>query len=148
MTFVLLIAGIAVNTILCIFTGGGVVIGLVFSLIGLPQSNSKNNWFSMDTIKFVLTILFTLLTLIIFSFITYANIRTAGTLAFSRLDLFQAKKMVLLGFIQGVFSLTAFKWLLPQFIGGLKLDTKHKWVIASGSVLSIAGGGITWLDFM
>ncbi|WP_042347958.1 hypothetical protein [Bacillus massiliigorillae] len=148
MTFLLLIAGIAVNTILCVFTGGSVVIGLVFSLIGLPHSNSKNNWFSMDTIKFVLTILFTLLTLIIFMLITYASIRTAGTLAFSRLDLFQAKKMLLLGFIQGVFSLTAFKWPLPRFLGALKLDTKHKWVIASGSVLSITGGGITWLYLM
>ncbi|MCY9514777.1 hypothetical protein [Paenibacillus apiarius] len=102
MIFSLLMAGAIVNAIQCVFVGGAVFVGFVFFLVGLPQSKSLKKWFTLDMIKFTLTVFFTLLTLIMYMVITYGNVRTGGTLAFSRPNstdayMTQAKNLVLWG---------------------------------------------------
>ncbi|MCY9544494.1 hypothetical protein M5X00_07065 [Paenibacillus alvei] len=150
MTFLLLMAGAAVNTIQCVFIGGVVFVGFVFYLVGLAPTNSSQKRFSHDKIKFTLTVSFTLSILILYAIIAYWNVRTAGTLAFDRPDstgayLAQAKQMVLWGTVQGAYAPIAFVWLLPRVIGEVKLDKKHIWIISAGALLAIAGGGAAWL---
>ncbi|MDN9009396.1 hypothetical protein [Brevibacillus laterosporus] len=153
MIFMLLMAGAAVNVALCVIAGGVVFVGGVFFLIGLPASKSSKKWLSPDLIKFALTVFLTLLTLIIYMVITFWSARTGGTLAFSRsvptnayMD--QAKNLILLGGVQGAFSLLAFKWLLPGLIGELGLSKKHIWGISAGGIVTIAGGSVAWLASM
>ncbi|MFD0621313.1 hypothetical protein ACFQZR_28230 [Paenibacillus sp. GCM10027629] len=153
MLFILLMAGAIVNGALCAFVGCAVFVGFVFFLIGLPTSKSSKKWLSPDMIKFTLTVFLTLLTLMIYMTITLWSARTGGTLAFSRsvpIDAYmnQAKKLVLLGTAQGVFVLLAFKWLLPRFIGELRLDKKHIWGVSAGVIITIVGGSAAWLSSM
>lgn len=153
MIFMLLMAGAVVNAALCVIVGGVVLVGVVFFLIGLPSSKSSKKCLSSDLIKFTLTVFLTLLTLMIYMMITYWSARTGGTLAFSRsvpihayMD--QSKNLILLGTIQGVFSLLAFKWLLPSLIGELGLDKKHIWGVSAGVIVTISGGSVAWLASM
>ncbi|WP_313640155.1 hypothetical protein [Paenibacillus sp.] len=153
MIFILLMAGAIVNGVLCAFVGCAVFVGFVFFLIGLPTSKSSKKWSSPDLIKFILTVFLTLLTLIMYMIMTSWNARTGGTLAFSHpvstgayTD--QAKNLVLWGTVQGVFSLLAFKWLLPSLIGIVGLDKKHRWGISAGAILTIVGGSAAWLASM
>ncbi|WP_334074939.1 MULTISPECIES: hypothetical protein [Paenibacillus] len=150
MLFILLMAGAVVNGALCAIGGGILIMGVVFYLIGLPQFKRSEKTKVRDMVKESLPIFFTLLMILLYMMITYWCARTGGTLAFSRsapaeVYLDQAKKLVLLGVVQGFFSLFAFKWILPGVIGELGLDKKHKWRIAAGFILTIAGGGAAWL---
>ncbi|EHB57506.1 hypothetical protein [Paenibacillus lactis] len=149
MIIMLLMAGGIVNGVLCAIAGGVVLVGLVFFLIGLPEAKSSKT--SGGVIRFTSTVFSTLLTLIVFMVITYWNARNGASLAFTSSDqadayLNQAKNLVILGAVQGAFSLLAFLWILPRFIGHLGLGTKHKWGLAAGAVLTIAGGGAAWLS--
>ncbi|MCG7407027.1 hypothetical protein MH117_06315 [Paenibacillus sp. ACRRX] len=151
MTFMLLMASAAINTIQFVFVGGAVFVGFVFFLIGWPQSKSIKKWFTLDMIKFALTVFFTLLTLIVYMVVTYRNVRTSSTLAFIppySIDVYlmQAKSLVLWGFMQGAFALLAFKWMLPLMFGELKLDKKHNLIVAGGALLTIAGGSVAWMS--
>lgn len=153
MIFLLLMAGAVMNGVLCVFAGGVVFVGFVFFLIGLPASKSSKKWFTLDMIKFALTVFLTLLTLVMYMIITYWSARTGGTLAFSRsisTDAFmnQAKNLVLWGTVQGAFSLFAFIWMLPRLIGELGLDRKQIWGVSAGAVLTIASGSAAWLSSM
>lgn len=76
MTFLLLMAGAAVNTIQCVFIGGVVFVGFVFYLVGLAPTNSSQQRFSQDKIKFTLSVFFTLSILFLYAIITYWNART------------------------------------------------------------------------
>ncbi|SYX83915.1 conserved membrane protein of unknown function [Paenibacillus alvei] len=150
MTFLLLMAGAAVNTIQCVFIGGFVFIGFFFYLVGLAPTNSPQQRFSPDKIKFTLSVFFTLSILILYAIITYWNARTGGMLAFERPDstdayVMQAKKLALWGTVQSAYAPIAFLWLLPRVIGEVIIDKKHIWIISAGSLLTIAGGGTAWL---
>lgn len=85
--------------------------------------------------------------------ITYWSARTGGRLAFSRsvpinVYMDQAKNLILLGAVQGAFSILAFTWLLPGLIGELGLGKKHIWGVSAGVLLTIAGGSVAWLASM
>ncbi|WP_435920861.1 hypothetical protein [Paenibacillus sp. DYY-L-2] len=150
MVFFLLLAGAAVNAVLCIIGGVIIIVGIVFYLIGLPQSKRTEKSKIRDMIHYSLPILTTLLMIILYMVITYWCARTEGTLAFSRsvpadVELLQAKKLVFWGILQGVYSLVAFKWLLPGLIGELGLNRRQKWWISFGAIITVAGGGAVWL---
>ncbi|MCA1292690.1 hypothetical protein LBW89_06645 [Paenibacillus sp. alder61] len=149
MLFILLMAGAIVNGALCAVGGAILFMGVVFYLIGLPQFKRSEKTKVCDGIRESLPIFFTLLMILFYMVITYWCARTGGTLAFRSVpsadDLSQAKKLVLLGIGQGLFSLITFKWILPGAIGELKLDRKHKWGIAAGVIVTMAGGGAAWL---
>lgn len=149
MIFLLLMAGGVVNGVLCAIAGGVVLVGFVFFLIGLPEATSSKT--SGGVIQFTSTVFSTLLTLIVFMILTYWNARNGAALAFTSSDqavayLNQAKNLVIWGAVQGAFSLLAFIRILPRFIGRLGLGAKHKWGLAAGAVLTIAGGGAAWLS--
>lgn len=150
MVFLLLLAGAAVNAVLCSIGGVIILVGFVFYLIGLPESKRTEKSKTRDLIKYSLPIFATLLMIILYMVITYWCARTGGTLAFSRSipadgRLEQAKILVLFGIVQGVYALVAFKWLLPGLIGNLGLDRRHKWWISIGAIVTVAGGGVAWL---
>jgi|GEM_PF-4348982 len=150
MLFILLMAGAIVNGALCAIGGAILFMGVVFYLIGLPQFKRSEKTKVRDGIRESLPIFVTLLMIVLYMMITYWCARTGGTLAFSRsapteVYLDQAKKLVLLGIVQGLFSLFTFKWILPGAIGELKLDRKHKGGIAAGVIVTMAGGGAAWI---
>ncbi|WP_028545559.1 hypothetical protein [Paenibacillus taiwanensis] len=150
MTFLLLMAGAVLNVLQVVFVGGIVFIGFVFSLIGWSPAKPNKARFTLDMIKFILTVLFTLLTLIVYMVLIYRNVRVSGTLAFTppvshEVYLMHAKSLVLGGVVQGAFALFAFTWMLPMMLGELPLDKKHKRIVAGGALLTIAGGGSAWL---
>lgn len=150
MLFILLMAGVIVNGALCAIGGAILFMGVVFYLIGLPQFKRSEKTKVRDMTRESLPIFFTLLMILLYMVITYWCARTGGSLASSRsapteVYLDQAKKLILLGVVQGCFSLIAFKWILPGAIGELGLGWKHKWGIASGVIVTMAGGGAAWL---
>jgi len=64
-----------VNTIQCVFVGGVVFVGFVFYLVGLAPTNSSQQRFLPDKIKFTLSVFFTLYILFLYAIITYWNVR-------------------------------------------------------------------------
>ncbi|GIP24328.1 hypothetical protein [Paenibacillus sp. J22TS3] len=150
MLFIILVTGAIVNAALCAASGAILLMGIVFFLIGLPEFKQTGRSRTWDIIRQSLPILFTLLAIITYMIITYWCAHTGGTLAFSRsapanVQLGQAKKLLTLGFLHGVYSLITFKWVLPGIIGKLGLDRRHIWGIAAGAILTAAGGAAAWL---
>lgn len=151
MIFILLIASTVANGILFTFAGGAVVLGLVFSLIGWPSSKPKDSGQLKKLYTFILLVCATLTMLVMFMALTFWSARISGTLAFTspaevELYISQAKKLVLLGAVQGVFSLLVFRYIMPLIAGELEFSKKHIWMIASGVLLSLASGGAAWLS--
>lgn len=132
------------NIILGSFIGAAIFMGIVFFLIGLPEFK-KSPKLTKKAKKDIAYIMSTLLTLVVFMVIVFWNIRASGDLMLAgpltpQMKFHWGQKVLMLGLLEGLWSVITLKWLLPIFFDPLDLSKKQILVLVSGIVFSVGSG--------